>query len=239
MRLRRLRIIQNPASSKRLSSKNRFIKFAEASRPEAKYATKFIPGYDEGYYLIGNVFRGGTYADSFTRKLKDLGFNDSKVIVNPENDFQYVSIKYYEDKDEAAANYLNNIGNKYYGDMWILHIAKSRVASLKKLVQESRMIKDTVKDDTVVAETLSYIGGHDIQTGYYLVANIFKRENYFERGMERLRSKGLEPKFFRNPKDNYVYIYLARFDKLEDAKQSLFSNVNNTYDGDLYILKIQ
>ncbi|WP_298542744.1 hypothetical protein, partial [uncultured Aquimarina sp.] len=229
----------DPSSSKRLTSKNRFIKFAEATRPEAKYATKFIPGYPEGYYLIGNVFRGGTYADSFTNKLNDLGFNDAQIILNPENQYQYVSIKYYADKTEAAENYLNNIGNKYFGDMWILHIAKSRVESLKRLVQETRLIKDTVKDDTVLTESLSYIGGHNIENGYYLITNIFKRENYFERGMDRLKSQGLEPKFFRNPKDNYIYVYLDKFDSLDQAKGSLFSNVNNTYDGDLYILKIE
>ncbi|MBQ4801448.1 PorP/SprF family type IX secretion system membrane protein [Aquimarina sp. MMG015] len=229
----------DPTSSKRLTSKNRFIKFAEATRPEAKYATKYIPGYPEGFYLIGNVFRGGTYAESFTNKLKDLGFNDSQVILNPENQYQYVAIKYYANKEEAAENYLNNIGNKYFGDMWILNIAKSRVESLKRLVQESRLIKDTVKDDTVLTESLSYIGGHNIENGYYLITNIFKRENYFERGMERLKSQGLEPKFFRNPKDNYIYVYLNKFDTLDNAKQSLFSNVNNTYNGDLYILKIE
>ncbi|WP_299434195.1 PorP/SprF family type IX secretion system membrane protein [uncultured Aquimarina sp.] len=230
---------KDPSSSRRLAGKNRFIKFAEATRPEAKYATKFIPGYAEGFYLIGNVFKGGIYAESFTNKLKDLGFNDSQVILNPENQYQYVAIKYYADKDEAAENYLNNIGNKYFGDMWILNIAKSRVESLKRLVQESRLIKDTVKDDTVLTESLSYIGGHNIENGYYLITNIFKRENYFERGMTRLKSQGLEPKFFRNPKDNYIYVYLDRFETLDQAKQSLFSNVNNTYNGDLYILKIQ
>ncbi|WP_378180170.1 PorP/SprF family type IX secretion system membrane protein [Aquimarina sp. SS2-1] len=229
----------DPTSSKRLTSKNRFIKFAEATRPEAKYATKFIPGYPEGFYLIGNVFRGGTYAESFTNKLKDLGFNDAQIILNPENQYQYVAIEYYDNKTDAAENYLNNIGNKYFGDMWILNIAKNRVESLKRLVQETRLIKDTVKDDTVLTESLSYIGGHNIENGYYLITNIFKRENYFERGMDRLKSQGLEPKFFRNPKDNYIYVYLDRFDTLDQAKQSLFSNVGNTYNGDLYILKIQ
>ncbi len=108
----------DPASSKRLTAKNRFVKFAETTRPEAQIATKFIPGYLEGYYLI---------------------------------------------------------------------------------------------------------------------TNIFKRENYFERGMAKLRSQGLEPQYFRNPKDNYIYVYLKRYDNLDEAKQSLFSNVNNSYDEDLYI----
>ncbi|WP_082995075.1 PorP/SprF family type IX secretion system membrane protein [Aquimarina megaterium] len=229
----------DPASSKRLTARNRFVKFAETTRPEAQIATKFIPGYPEGYYLIGNVFKGGTYADKFSGTLKDLGFNDSKIILNPENQFQYVAIESYTNKDEATEKYLNNIDNRYFGDMWILHIAKSRVESYKKLLQETRLIKDTVKDDTVLTESLSYIGGHNIENGYYLITNIFKRENYFERGMAKLRAQGLEPQYFRNPKDNYIYVYLKRHDNLEEAKQSLFSNVNNSYDGDLYILKIQ
>ncbi len=229
----------DPTSSKKLTANNRFIKFADATRPEAQIATKFIPGYPEGYYLIGNVFKGGEYANKFTSTLKDLGFNDSQIILNPENQFQYVSIESYSNKDEAVQKYLSSIDNRYYGDMWILHIAKSRVESYKKLLQETRLITDTVKDDTVLTETLSYIGGHNIENGYYLITNIFKRENYFERGMEKLKSQGLQPEYFRNPKDNYIYVYLKRFDSLDEAKQSLFSNVNNSYNGDLYILKIQ
>ncbi|GAA4273248.1 PorP/SprF family type IX secretion system membrane protein [Aquimarina gracilis] len=229
----------DPVSSKRLTASNRFVKFADATRPQAQYATKFIPGYPEGYYLIGNVFKGGTYAEKFTSTLKDLGFNDSQIIVNPENQFQYVAIESYTDKDEAARKYLSNIDNRYFGEMWILHIAKSRVESFKRLLQETKLITDTVKDDTVLTESLSYIGGHNIENGYYLITNIFKRENYFERGMAKLRDQGLEPQYFRNPKDNYIYVYLKRFDNLDEAKQSLFSNVNNSYSGDLYILKIQ
>ncbi len=229
----------DPTSSKKLSSKNRFVKFAETTRPEAQIATKFIAGYPEGYHLIGNVFKGGEYASKFTQRLKDIGFDNAQTIINQENQYEYVSITSFENKESAIRQYLNNIDNRFYGDMWILHIAKSRVESYKKLLQETKLIQDTVKDDTVMTENLSYIGGHNIEKGYYLITNIFKRENYFERGMSRLKSQGLEPQFFRNPKDNYIYVYLKRFNDLEEAKQSLFSNVNNTYNGDLYILKIQ
>ncbi|TYP76896.1 PorP/SprF family type IX secretion system membrane protein [Aquimarina intermedia] len=229
----------DPTSSKRLVAKNKFIKFAETSRPEAQYATKYIPGYEEGFYLIGNVFKGGGYAEKFSDGLKDVGFDNAQIILNPENDLQYVSIANYKTKEEASEKYFSNMDNKFFGDMWVLQIAKSRVASFKRLLQETRTIQETVQDDTVLSETLSYIGGHNVKNGYYLITNIFKRENYFERGMEKLRAQGLEPQYFRNPKDNYIYVYLKRYENLDDAKQGLFSNVNNQYDGDLYILRIQ
>uniref|UniRef100_UPI00406BBC93 PorP/SprF family type IX secretion system membrane protein n=1 Tax=Aquimarina rhodophyticola TaxID=3342246 RepID=UPI00406BBC93 len=229
----------DPTSSKRLVAKNKFIKFAETSRPEAQFATKYIPGYQEGYYLIGNVFKGGEYAEKFKEGLNAIGFDDAQIILNPENDLQYVSIASFRTKEEASEKYFSNMDNKFFGEMWVLQIAKSRVASFKRLLQETRTIQETVQDDTVLSETLSYIGGHNVKNGYYLITNIFKRENYFERGMEKLRSQGLEPQYFRNPKDNYIYVYLKRYDNLDDAKQGLFSNVGNKYDGDLYILRIQ
>ncbi len=229
----------DPVSSKRLKAKNKFIKFAETKRPEPQFATKYIAGYPEGFYLVGNVFKGGGYAEKFTEKLSDLGFDNAQVIENSENGLQYVSVGSYRTKSAAMEDYLSNMDNRFFGELWILKIAKNRVESYKKLLQETRLIKETVKDDTVLTENLSYIAGHNIDNGYYLITNIFKRENYFERGMQKLKDRGLEPQSFRNPKDNYIYVYLKRFDDLEEAKQSLFSNVGNSYDGDLYILKVQ
>ncbi|WP_459210238.1 PorP/SprF family type IX secretion system membrane protein [Aquimarina rhabdastrellae] len=226
-------------SSKRLIENSKFVKYAIKARPDAKFATKYILDYPEGYYLIGNVFKADNYAKKFTETLNELGFDNAQTVINPENDYRYVAIQSYKDKDVAVEKYLNNIDGQYFGDMWILKIAHNKVESFKRLVEETRTIKDQVQDDSVLSEKLSYIGGHNIQVGYYLITDTYKKENYLERGMARLRSLGLEPQSFRNPKDNYTYVYLKRFDSLDEAKESLFSNVNNTYNGDLFILKIE
>ncbi|MDH7448003.1 peptidylprolyl isomerase [Aquimarina sp. 2201CG14-23] len=97
----------------------------------------------------------------------------------------------------------------------------------------------SVTENEVLTESLSFMTGHEVKNGYYLVTNIFKRKNYFERGMANLKKKKLDPKFFRNPKDRYIYVYLERYDTLEEAKKMLFSDFDNRYKGDMYILKIQ
>ncbi|MDY8134811.1 peptidylprolyl isomerase [Aquimarina sp. 2201CG5-10] len=94
------------------------------------------------------------------------------------------------------------------------------------------------EEEPVLTENLSDITGHNIENGYYLVTNIFKRKSYLDKGVARMKKSGLNPKVFRNPKDKYYYVYLEKYDSLEKAKEMLFTDMNNTYTGDLYILKI-
>jgi len=106
--------------------------------------------------------------------------------------------------------------------------------------QEKGVLRqDSLKKEDVLIEDLSDLTEHDVKNGYYLVTNIFKRKSYFERGMARLKEEKLDPKFFRNPKDKYLYVYLERYDTFEEAKAMLFSDFDDRYKGDMYILKIQ
>ncbi|GAA0711892.1 hypothetical protein GCM10009430_01800 [Aquimarina litoralis] len=95
------------------------------------------------------------------------------------------------------------------------------------------------KKEAVLTETLSDIEGNSVEKGYYLITNIFKRKPYFERGMGKLKKMGLNPKWFKNPKDTYIYVYLDRYDTFDEAKALLYSDYDGKYEGDLYILKIQ
>ena len=81
---------------------------------------------------------------------------------------------------------------------------------------------------------------HDYpEPGFYLVTNVYKKEVYLKKGFEMIRSKGLKPKSFKNPNDGYFYQYLDKYETLDEAKKMLFSNYNNKYFDDLYILKIE
>ena len=71
-----------------------------------------------------------------------------------------------------------------------------------------------------------------------MITNIFKHESYLEKGLKKLKEQGLIPKVFKNPKDNYFYVYLERHDTLDDAKKMHSSKMNGKYNGDLYVLLI-
>ncbi|WP_108804957.1 peptidylprolyl isomerase [Aquimarina sp. Aq107] len=108
----------------------------------------------------------------------------------------------------------------------------------KKVLEKQNIVHPNQKE-TVLTEDLSYVGGHDIQNGYYLITNIFKHKNYLDKGIARLKKQGFQPKYFKNPKDSYLYLYLEKYDSLDEAKAMLTSDMNGQYTGDLYILKIQ
>lgn len=99
--------------------------------------------------------------------------------------------------------------------------------------------QNIITEEKVLTETLSDDENHTIKNGYYMVANIFKRQSYFEKRVAELKKQGITPKHFRNPKDSYIYVYLERYDTLDEAKTMLESDMNGQYTGDLYILKIQ
>lgn len=105
--------------------------------------------------------------------------------------------------------------------------------------KKKAIIKNNINEDTVLTENLSNEENNKVEKGYYLVTGIFKRKPYFEKGMAKLKKMGLNPKWFKNPKDTYLYVYLDRYDTLDEAKVVLSSDYDGKYDGDLYILKIQ
>lgn len=86
---------------------------------------------------------------------------------------------------------------------------------------------------------MSDIKGHSIEMGYYLITNIFKHDDYFRKGVKKLQQIGLQPQHFKNPKDGYIYVYLAKYNTLQDAKVKLKSGFDGQFDGDMYILKIK
>ena len=106
-------------------------------------------------------------------------------------------------------------------------------------LEKKKLEKATLRDDTVLTETLSNIKGLAIKKGYYLITNIFKHKNYFDKQILQLKEKGLKPKSFINPEDHYMYIYLDRYDSLEEAEKMLSSDFDGLYKEDLYILKIE
>ena len=79
----------------------------------------------------------------------------------------------------------------------------------------------------------------ELQPGYYLITGVYKNESYLKKDKEIIQKNGLDLKSFKNPVDSYFYAYLDKYDSLYEAKKMLYSDYDNKYSGDLYILKIE
>lgn len=76
-----------------------------------------------GYYIISNVFAITNNRIRYRSFLKEHKI-ESGYFHNPENQYQYVFLKYYTTKEEAIAAYASNLNNTFFDDYWILEIDK-------------------------------------------------------------------------------------------------------------------
>ncbi|MGB5822273.1 MAG: PorP/SprF family type IX secretion system membrane protein [Saonia sp.] len=77
-----------------------------------------------------------------------------------------------------------------------------------------------------------------VNDGYYVVANVYKGEQYMNKFMDRLYDQGLQADYIDNPNNGLKYVYLERYDTWKEALQAYKSNLGDTYKGDLWIMNV-
>lgn len=74
--------------------------------------------------------------------------------------------------------------------------------------------------------------------GYYIVVNVFNERVNAARFMMKLRQDGLEPDYFINPENNYLYVFLTYYKNKEEAEKAKETKLNNQYSEEMWILTI-
>ncbi len=118
---------------------------------------------------------------------------------------------------------------------------KRRMDSIARAEEEQRRLQLAEQERKALEneriEEVSNVDG--MQKGYYLIANVFATEKYFQRFMTRLRREGLEPKYFFRGLNGYNYVYLDRYDTLSDARQARDSQYFGRYFGETWIFRVK
>ncbi len=154
-------------------------------------------------------------------------------IDNPNNGLKYVYIERYDTWQEAVEAHKSNINGKYNGEMWIMNVDnrytnEAYVENATKInekaskyntdvLQQNVIVKDKVAANKQQLKT-QIING--IDSGYYLIANVFANPNNAKRFVKLLNSYGLNASYFINPENNFRYVYLKRH-------QSFFLTIPN------------
>ena len=77
-----------------------------------------------------------------------------------------------------------------------------------------------------------------LEPGFFLIANVFGTQKYFDDFMTDLRKKGLRPKFFLRSKNGYNYVYLQRYDTVQEARKARDTNFGGKYSGKTWIFGV-
>mgnify|MGYP000306612685 CR=1 FL=1 len=78
-----------------------------------------------------------------------------------------------------------------------------------------------------------------LQPGFYLIANVFGTKRYYENFMITLKRKGLNPGSFYRETNGYNYVYLKRYNSIQEARKDRDSKFNGQYEEKLWIFRVR
>ena len=104
--------------------------------------------------------------------------------------------------------------------------------SIAKAVEEKVEVKPGEKYEEVAT-------ADGLEPGFYLIANVFGTKKYFDAFMKDLKAKGLEPKSFFRELNGYNYVYLERYDTIEEARKARDSKYYGKYPDKTWIFRVK
>lgn len=209
-----------------------------------------LQGVQNGYYVVANVYKGGQYMHKFINGLEQKGIAVD-YIDNPKNGLKYVYLERYDTWQEAVDAHKSNLNGTYDGEMWVMNVDnrysnEAYVENTNKIKEKSSKYNDDVLQQHIIVKDkvtstkqkprTQNINGVD--TGYYLIANVFANPNNAKRFVKLLNSYGLNASYFINPENNYRYVYLKRHQSWNNALISYYTKLNDAYDDKMWIMRV-
>ena len=115
-------------------------------------------------------------------------------------------------------------------------IINVRLKEQRRLDSIARLIKVQIRPDEKYEEVATMQG---LKPGYYLITNVFSTERYLRIFMQSLRKRGLHPNSFRRSLNGFNYVYLKRYDTLEEIREARDSKFHGKYRGPTWIFRVK
>lgn len=205
----------------------------------------------DGYYIVANVYKGEVYLQKFMEDLRSQGF-EVDFIENPNNGLKYVYLSRFEDWDAAEQAVRSGFGGAYSGDLWVMNVDnrytnEAYADNSRRLKEQAdnydtdQLRKNVVERDRVAARPGlgTQIQSNGSGSGFYIIANVFANPKNAARFIRYLNGLGLSASYFINPENNYRYVYLKRYDSWNGALISYYSNLNDTYEEKMWIMRVK
>ena len=117
----------------------------------------------------------------------------------------------------------------------------------QQLQKEKQLNSGATKDDVAATKTaqkkkrniIQNFEVPGVQSGYYIITNVFKSEKYVAPFINNLKKQGFNPGYFTNPRNNFKYVYIRRYDEKDNATDAYYSKLDQTYNQDMWIIKIK
>lgn len=117
--------------------------------------------------------------------------------------------------------------------------SKPSQANVKTEQKVSKPVQEEPKSSSTATSSLEQkMNIPNTPKGYYIVVNVFNERVNAARFMMKLRQDGLEPDYFINPENNYLYVFLTYYKNKEEAEKAKDTKLNNRYTEEMWILTV-
>ncbi len=209
-----------------------------------------LEGVEDGYYVVANVYKGEQYLNKFVDKLDQNGIT-ADYIDNPNNGLKYVYLERYDSWQDAVSAYKSNMNGTYNDDLWIMNVDnrysnEAYASNVDKIREKSSkydadvLQKNVIQKDRVAAgtPTTKKYDLNGVESGYYIIANVFANPKNANRFVKLLNSNGLNASYFINPENNWRYVYLKKHGSWNNALLSYYSQINDSYYEKMWIMRV-
>lgn len=84
----------------------------------------------------------------------------------------------------------------------------------------------------------NYLQVDNQEPGFYIISNVFSDPAFADDFINKLKKQGIKANYFINPKNNFRYVYLTKHSQWSEALISYYTNVDNTYFDEIWIMNI-
>lgn len=118
--------------------------------------------------------------------------------------------------------------------------AMQRAAQERQRQQQQQQQQSTSQSQQ--SDDLSAVSASKIQPGskgFYITAGVFGSEANAQRKAESLKKGGFDAGIFKDPSNNMYYVFLYKFNSIQQAQKVRADKVGGRYDGDLWIKVVE
>ncbi|MDO6472593.1 type IX secretion system membrane protein PorP/SprF [Maribacter sp. 1_MG-2023] len=180
-----------------------------------------IAAFEERFELIVRMLRNDI----------DTTIKSSLQDFSVEENTSYAS----NDLNNDAIDFLTEPANAFVAETTKSTVAttsSSRRANFKEFPSSRDNFKELPVKMMVDANVI------DMNSGYYVIANVYSQTKYMNAFMKDLREKGLDPKQFYNKENGLYYVYLADYDYKNDAQMAASTDLNGKYNKEKWIMQV-
>ncbi|MEL7270612.1 MAG: type IX secretion system membrane protein PorP/SprF [Bacteroidota bacterium] len=97
----------------------------------------------------------------------------------------------------------------------------------------------TVEDNRTRAIGFKTFDLPDVESGHYLIANVYSDEDNADRFVNEMYDLGIEASYFVNPKNNLKYVYLKHSGSKAEVTENFRSNVNGKFFAPMWMMTVK